>query len=321
MPRFRLLRRWRGFTLIELLVVIAIIAILIGLLLPAVQKVREAAARMQCSNNMRQLGLATHSMSDQNSRLPPLLGPYFQGKFWVNTTGDPRGANGPPWGNPFYYMLPFIEQDNLWKSTYDPNFDGNLSTPGYRPWINRWRPIKTYMCPSDSSIPEEGTGPVIRLASWDDQPALSSYSSNGQVFGQPDANGNIVNWDRGRRLNRVFTDGTSNTIMYTERYGQCGYYMNDPSQGSGGQSWNWWGFDSAQPAIAIWSIGPGSKFQVQPTPYLTNCDVFRASSAHTGVIQATLGDGSVRQISSGITPTTWWAALTPDRGEVLDSDW
>src|SRR5215472_12038072 len=111
MPGMRRILRWRGFTLIELLVVIAIIAVLIGLLLPAVQKVREAAARMSCSNNIKQIALALHSYHDTNNRLPPALNmPYAQAGN-DPLTGGSSNPFGPNWA---IYILPNIEQQNLY---------------------------------------------------------------------------------------------------------------------------------------------------------------------------------------------------------------
>jgi len=291
MPKLRLIWKWRAFTLIELLVVIAIIAVLIGLLLPAVQKVREAAARVQCQNNLKQLGIAAHNYHDANGSLPA----QYQ---------DHPGAPIGPWT---YLILPYIEQDNMYRATNGYVY----SDP---PDIHNM-PVKTYLCPSD---------PESDGVAWTGGGAFGNYGSNFQVFGNPDAGDNATCFYGHRTLPGI-KDGTSNTIMYAERYRRCNL---DPAGNQLGCLWahgNW-----AYPWMAMFAygssdgtrgyttgtnlpwaqlppgnVGPGSKFQVAPLPALTQCDYTRAQSPHNSGMNVGLADGSVRSLSAGISPTTW----------------
>src|SRR5262249_46979727 len=198
-----LVRRWRGFTLIELLVVIAIIAILIGLLLPAVQKVRQAAARVQSMNNLKQQVLAAIDCADSNNGvLPPTIRAY------------PVGQNGVSWGaaylpshfgTQYYFMLPYMEQDNVYKSAEINGTGVNLSPepPGYQ--ANSWRShavIKTFLAPGDPSLPASGQ-------TWGGRGA-ASYAANWHVF----RGGWDEDWQVGgvTRFPAGIPDGTSNTI-------------------------------------------------------------------------------------------------------------
>jgi prepilin-type N-terminal cleavage/methylation domain-containing protein len=315
----RVFRRWRGFTLIELLVVIAIIAILVGLLLPAVQKVREAAARAECQNNLHQISIATQSCADaHNSNIPPGIGTYPVNLYGTSPCGTGKST---AFGGFFYHLLPFIEQGNLYNNTIC--YSGGVPTAGYHieqggnpsyAWINT--PIKSFICRADPTGSNGTTG-------W---AAVGSYVFNG-ILMQAD-------WNGYSKFPASVTDGTSNTIFATEVYAGANYSNSD-------QSLWWWDYNSFMtPPNAngdcggLGFYGPGFTPLFMPTvSYCQNTTtpwswgghasvcMCRATSPHTAGINVGMGDGSVHFVAQGISPGTWFAACTPSNGDLLGNDW
>lgn len=332
-------RQRQGFTLIELLVVIAIIAVLIGLLLPAVQKVREAAARMQCSNNLKQLGLAFHNYHDTYNLFPPA---------WNYEPPAPPTRTTAVMHAWSVFLLPYIEQDNLYKNY---NFNQMLYTDPNKTVIKT--PLKTFQCPSTPNQNRVYTFPVPAnilpgIPAGNLEAAASDYSamsgirnwaqlvspspSETDLQDTGNRHGVLNPYSQGlpaagsRRLTITqITDGSSNTMIISEVAGRPDIYnrarqkVNLPplnmTEGAG------WGdpFNGEN-----WMSG--TTFDGDPTapsgPCLINCNNLTGRSLyswHSGGINAVMGDGSVRFISDSTATRVIAFLITSQRGEVLPS--
>ncbi|VTT98313.1 Uncharacterized protein OS=Blastopirellula marina DSM 3645 GN=DSM3645_20902 PE=4 SV=1: N_methyl: SBP_bac_10 [Gemmataceae bacterium] len=300
----------RAFTLIELLVVIAIIAVLIGLLLPAVQKVREAAARMKCQNNLKQVALAAHSFESANGRLPSYYDKHPD--YTVNERVREQG---------FVSLLPYLEQTANFQVFGSPVLlsNGSRSTGTGRAAV-----LTVLACPSDTTF-GEGTA----QGNW----SSTSYGMNFQVFGNPAA-GNVWQTNGTGKMTLLpgMSDGTSSTVMYAEKMAQCA------RNGTVADRHNLWAHGGWDPTYApVFAVGPadgatqweplsttgsqpqngrvGAKAMFQVRATRADCGV--ASGMHTGTLVVAMGDGSVRGVSDSVNVSSvWWPLLTPARGDV-----
>jgi prepilin-type N-terminal cleavage/methylation domain-containing protein len=346
-------RTRRGFTLIELLVVIAIIAILIGLLLPAVQKVREAAARMTCSNNLKQIALACHNYHDANNTLPP--GWTHDVSPWPNRQSDSM----------WYTILPYLEQQPL--HTQGTKANPFIASDGYnhKVAVVEVAPnvVKTYLCPSDGTHSSHATGP-FDMATHGYGPKVTpqgvslSYSTGSYV-------GNVMVLDPStpRSIVAGMSDGTSNTALIGHRLERCdprtvwgvtfdvfNVVFGEPRNFSPYRSLAMFGMPTYAATYGLSGTNcngatvtggnrganptkrncngvrsqnqdytqGGLPFQIQPRPGF--CQPFAMVTPHPVMILA-LGDGSVRTASASVSAATWRNAWTPSDGQVLASDW
>jgi len=337
-------KRSSGFTLIELLVVIAIIAILIALLVPAVQKVREAAARIQCTNNLKQLALGTHNFHDVFKTLPP---GYTTSQSAANAwmiAGSPHTGIGPTWN---VQILPYIEQGPIYSlvetKCYGPAGDGQDLTEANPAdnWehaanggIGSFIPGSVWTCPS--APPQQtlfASGNLENLAHGNyvanfGSDTLGTSISNTQTAGPMGVAFTALNpvgerWGRGKGIKLVgIPDGSSNTLLLSEIYG------NDDVQDGRGV-WVWAAVGATSFTARTLPNTPGdTMYGCMPTytgPAKLACvrnrndaNVWAAArSNHTGGVNAALADGTVRFVSDSISLATWRSLATRGAGDIV----
>jgi len=329
-----------GFTLVELLVVIAIIGTLVGLLVPAVQKVREAAARTETENNLHQVAIAVHNYDATNKHFP---------NTWVYPTWN-NGYSGES-GNAFFSLLPYIEQDPEYKSTYGPfiysykysyTINGQKYNYNYGPYNygghvyqagRAHGTIKTYINKMDPSVDPTVDGVCSVLV-----------------------NSNVMT--SSLNLTKI-TDGTANTLMLAEGYSKCNYsysyHSPPPYQTDISETWAYfrvWNYDPYMGSYSFdetysytpkpyhysltyngqsttvgyfygwaYDYSKGQYITFQSKPPAANCNFSAPQATTSGGLVAALCDGSVHIINSSVSFSTWQAACTPNSGDTLGNDW
>ena len=310
--------RRAGFTLIELLVVIAIIAVLIGLLLPAVQKVREAANRAKCTNNLKQLALAAHNYHDVNESFPGAIYLYS-----VSAMPPTQGYSV------FVSLLPFLEQQNLYQvwNFADPRLNGSTSTSPAAAVLS------VLVCPSDVIAQNPYPAPKPPGTFW----GITSYGGNAGSQAYPLASDDGIFFAVGPASSPVgsavriaeVTDGLSNTLLFGERYHRDANFDALYTAGSGGASdqiagYGWWAsFGTGAVTDVTESAYAPLNYLVSPSssnPTLAvNMRINAWGSGHVNGANFALADGSVQFISNAISQTTLLWLATRAGGEVIPS--
>jgi prepilin-type N-terminal cleavage/methylation domain-containing protein len=329
-----------AFTLIELLVVIAIIGILIGLLLPAVQKVREAANRMKCTNHLKQIGLATHNYADTNEKVPNAW--LFQ---WNGFGGNSPNRDITTF---WHLILPYVEQPAVYDlgTTANPTVrNANIRLWSCIPQVGGVS-INVYLCPSDggplrSGNPYSQIGALNAQTTPRTEPATSNYASNVMVF-DPSVDQTLVN---------SMPDGLSQTVTIAHRMRWCDAEFSWGAPGQG--AFTLWGIHQLNLGCGggprdMGIFGNPTYFRLRggapvrqnecgmnnsrmdfrhnsAIPFWASppkgwCQPNSPTSPHPQVMVCAIGDGSVRTVPTSINATTWLNACIPDDGNVL-SGW
>jgi prepilin-type N-terminal cleavage/methylation domain-containing protein len=330
-------RKRVAFTLIELLVVIAIIAILIGMLIPAVQKVRESAVITMCKNNQKQLGLAVHNFHDAHGKLPqawyyPGMGGYSTAASTPNVSKFSDVPNLAGIGTWHEFLLPYIEQNNLEQqvqvTTTSPESQTNPALQSIVP---------TFVCPADPSNGLWGYGDN-RTRQNKSKPPLGAANYVGNVW--------VFNPMVPGTINSAMPDGTTNQVIIAECYQYCNGVRNNGGTTGGSNDGPAWGFMVAYMQGGSYNVAMygcqssgfkdcsrdynqnGVPFQLMPTPDGlpqqnggTGCTYQTIQTGHRSGMVITLGDGSVRIVNAGVSLRTWEEANYPYDGVVLPSDW
>jgi prepilin-type N-terminal cleavage/methylation domain-containing protein/prepilin-type processing-associated H-X9-DG protein len=307
----RRVSRRHAFTLIELLVVIAIIAVLIGLLLPAVQKVREAAARLQCGNNLKQIGLAIHTYHDSAQALPA-----------ARQVGD--SGNGPTW---YYSILPFVEQINLyqqWPGGGTGTYQAQAAPNG--PFLSQTQ-VKLWLCPSRRSSPqlskeEPATADPIGAcgdyaASSGDTQASFNLADPNQALGAMIRSDGTAERKSQTKFSSI-TDGLSNTFLVGEKYVPQQYFGVNRLPSSGPRVNDTCIYNGNGAPVTQRAAGLGVELVADPTLVPTNNTLCsRFGSVHPGTCQFLMADGSVRAVSNTTTGAILSRLVTRAGGEVI----
>jgi len=340
---------------VELLVVITIIGILIALLLPAVQAAREAARRMQCLNNLKQIGLATHQAAAAKGLLPPLGTSSFNNAMENGPYSKVVGATI------FFWLLPHIEQQALYDqgiADRNPSLPSPLNTygtvrsslTGSSPnWVATGictRPVRIYLCPDDPTG-AYSRGMVVSTYGGAHLYGACCYPANYLVFGAPYVTGSDAAHMQGEgSFDGTFRDGTSSTIMFAERYASCGSVPGGSASSDYVYATIW--ADSStyfRPAFCTTAMDSALRGADPPPPdppppvspsfgrnwtcltpqnnpdWIQSCDIRRTQSGHPGLINVCFGDGSVRAVNTSIDATVWSCLCNPRDGNAIATDW